>query len=144
MIGLFSFQGRTSRLGYWRTILLCVALAACVIALGYFAIIAVGPPGGVLLVGMAPVLWINFAVALRRLHDRDKGAWWFLMFLFGPAVCGGVAQQLAASEAPLIKVVSLPLLLASLGLNIWGFVELGCLSGKTTTNRLGAAPAIGG
>ena len=137
MIGLFSFRGRASRLTYWRTALLCIALGALVVTAGYFAVIAIGPPGGLVFAALAPILLINLSVALRRLHDRGKGIGWLLLFQFGPLVTSALAQQLARAVSPILQLGSLPLSLISLGLSLWGLVEIGFLRGQPAANRFG-------
>src|SRR5262249_42614559 len=36
--------------------------------------------------GMAFLLWIFFATTIKRLHDRDRSAWWVLPFLVLPCL----------------------------------------------------------
>lgn len=137
MSRLFSFQGRASRLEYWRVVLLCVAVSAGVILLGCGAILAIGSIAGVLFVALAPVLVVNIAAAARRLHDRDKSIWWLLVFQVAPFVAAGVAHRLAAQDEPTARLASLPFSLASLVLVVWAWVEIGFLPGKPGANRFG-------
>ena len=67
---------------------------------------------------MAIYWWNNFAVTVKRLHDRDKSAWWLVLW-WAISGLGGVFTYG----------------LASLGVAIWAFVELGCLEGTPGQNR---------
>ncbi len=31
-----------------------------------------------------PLVWVGLALGAKRLHDRDKSAWWLLLFYFVP------------------------------------------------------------
>ncbi len=89
-----------------------------------------------------------FAVTVKRLHDRNKSAWWLLVFFVVPMLL------IFASEIPLeARLISpdderMRLALFSPGLigmalSIWGFVEIYCLRGTVGDNRYGADPLAG-
>ena len=141
MIELFSFRGRTGRLGYWRVQLLSVVLIAIVVTAGYAAMICIGRVGGVLMLGLAPVLPLLVATMLRRLHDRGKGVGWLLLFQLCPPLASGAGQDLMIEDALGMRLVGALLSLAGFGLALWGFVEVGFLRGDPGDNRFGAAPA---
>lgn len=141
---LFSFHGRIGRAQFWGanvaigfslTIILSIVFAGMqasffaaltdsyvdpltgrggmmdqVEAMTLHAIIVVGP---ILFV----CLWIISAVAVKRLHDRDRPAWWFV------AYCG-------VCWMPYIGLLAM----------IWYFIELGCLPGTEGANRYDAEP----
>lgn len=134
----FRFQGRTSRAGYWRTVLLITVLVTLV----WIATIAAtmqGLPGGWLFLLMAPLVWMNVAVAVRRLHDRNKSAWWIIPFSVLPLASYGAAVAMAEAPDTLTShFATLPALLA-LVLSAWGWIELGFLKGAKGDNRYGAA-----
>jgi uncharacterized membrane protein YhaH (DUF805 family) len=140
MIRLFSFHGRASRLEYWRVVLLCVALSAIVILLGFGAATTVGPIGGVLFIAIAPILWLDVAAVVRRLHDRGKSVWWLVVFQVAPFAAVGTAQQLVARENPMMTLLSLPFSLTGIALSLWGWVEIGFIPGKPSANRFGDIP----
>lgn len=142
MIQLFSFKGRASRLGFWRVQLLLVALSAVDLALGYFAVIAAGPVGGILFVPFLPFLVIGVATCLRRLHDRGKNVWWLLLFNLCPPVCIGIAQTLVAKGSVALSAASLPFSLAGLAIWVWGWIEIGLRRGEPQNNRFGEAPKL--
>jgi len=138
---LFSFQGRTNRLGYWRVQLLCIGTVAIVWAIGNFAIIKISPIGAVVFAALAPIVLVGLATYLRRLHDRGKNLWWLLLYLGGPWACYGLAEQIIAAGSPAAAVESLPFSLAGLGLTLWALVEVGFLRGKAGVNRFGEEAA---
>ena len=134
---LFSFQGRLNRKPYWITIL---ATAVIIILLIVFALMMFGEhdfwAGGALLVVLVviyiPLIWISLAIGAKRLHDRDKSAWWLLLFYLAPSVLSAAANH--AGD------VSIILHLASFAITVWAFVELGCLRGTVGPNRFGPDP----
>jgi len=140
MWALFSFEGRTSRLGYWRGQLLAGVVAALAWAGGLFAMLGVGPIGGLLFALLAPALLISLATYVRRLHDRGKGLWWALLFLAGPLALSGLVQALAAQHTEASALESLPLLLAGFVLDIWALIEVGFRRGQPGANRFGGPP----
>jgi uncharacterized membrane protein YhaH (DUF805 family) len=144
MRGLFSFRGRVGRLGYWRAVLLAIALAALSLALGSFGVMTLGPWMGVLLAPIPVALVINIAAAQRRLHDRGKGWGWLILFGVGPLACAGVAAGLVPSDEPpalIAQLFALPFSLGGLVLSVWGLVEIGFLRGQPLANRYGPPPA---
>jgi uncharacterized membrane protein YhaH (DUF805 family) len=91
-----------------------------------------------------PVLCI-FMVAIlanvaRRLHDRNKSAWWLLLFFVLPTLLSlpfrlveAAHNEAAAGPAGLVAILGLPF-------SIWAFIELGCLKGTSGPNRFGDDP----
>jgi uncharacterized membrane protein YhaH (DUF805 family) len=135
---MFSFNGRTSRLGYWRTqitLLLAAALFWCggflladVTGVGAWSAIALG---GAILIYL-PVI----ALLFRRLHDRNKSGWWLLALYLAP-----FAISVALNAEPnLGEVATLVLSLIGLALWLWGFVEIGLRRGTPGPNRYGPDP----
>jgi uncharacterized membrane protein YhaH (DUF805 family) len=129
---LFSFSGRVNRRPYWLTsiamLLLIVILVAIVfmlmdVSLSLFVVL------GVLYI---PLLWIAFAIGAKRLHDRDKSAWWLLLFYILPSILSNVADSTSG--------LGILLWLISTAISIWAFVELGCLRGTVGPNRFGPDP----
>ena len=128
---LFSFNGRINRAKWWLTGL---AILACMIAL-----VLIGLAAGAL-VGLAivvlilyiPMLWVGLAVGAKRLHDRDKSAWWLLVFYVLPGVLQGIAEHTGA--------LSFIFYLVAAGISIWGIVELGFLRGTDGSNQYGPDP----
>lgn len=78
-----SFQGRARRREYWWfevfTVIVGLPLFivdAMIVGVDTVAQYGIGPLGG-----LAVLFFIipNFAVSVRRLHDRDKSGWWLLI-----------------------------------------------------------------
>ena len=86
---LFSFQGRLNRKRYWLTsitilviILLILFSALFLIREHQFAL--AGLEFVLLAILYLPLVWVGLALGAKRLHDRDKSAWWLLLFYFVP------------------------------------------------------------
>ena len=77
------------------------------------------------------------AVAIKRLHDRDKPGWWAILFIILPVLLSSAATDFVTPSAGILQAVSGLLLL-------WGFVELACLSGTRGPNKFGPDPLQSG
>jgi uncharacterized membrane protein YhaH (DUF805 family) len=141
----FSFRGRINRAKYWLaglTYFGVLVVLAIVLAVGFALetrrIFVFSVFGLIAVIAYAVIIVSSLAVGAKRLHDRDKSAWWILIFYVLPtaiSAAGDVAEGAAHDET-----VSLPFNLVSLGIGIWAFVELGCLRGTIGPNRFGADP----
>jgi uncharacterized membrane protein YhaH (DUF805 family) len=80
-------------------------------------------------------LWVYFATAVKRLHDRDKSAWWAILLVAIPTLYNHFAKWLP-DDSYLVLVISV----LAFVFCTWGFVELYCLRGSRKTNRFGADP----
>src|SRR4249920_1096564 len=93
----FSFRGRANRAGFWLVSLtwgvlglafdaVWTATSAAQVPVGrnHFVDIAFALPMLVMLVSCV-------AVGIRRLHDRNKRAWWLLLFYVAPPVLQAIA-----------------------------------------------------
>lgn len=135
---LLSFDGRLSRIGYWRAYLLLTITTALVWCAGLFAILLIGPLGAVILAPMPPLLIGIVAIAVRRLHDRGRSGWWVLpLVVFPLAVSLGLAAQVPGANPPAIDLL---LSLAGFILSLWGWVEIGFRRGASGPNRFGEDP----
>jgi len=108
---LFSFEERIPRRLYWaantRVVLVILVVVLLVeLSLGTES----GLGAGLLLLLYVSLLWVSFAVQVKRWQDRDKFGWWSLIG-FLPII--GAASQ---------------------------FVENGCLRRTKGPNRFGADP----
>jgi len=129
----FSFKGRINRAKYWLVLLVGSAIFATIL-LGAIAAQswALGILAGLLFI---PFFVSSLAVAVKRLHDREKSAWWLLVFYLLPALLDGMAN--VAEDASLVFS------LASFAVSLWAFVELGCLRGTIGDNQYGPDPLEG-
>lgn len=136
--GLLRFDGRLSRIGFWRAYLFLLVASSLVWCLGLFAVMAIGRLGAVLLAPMLPMLAANVAIIVRRLHDRGRSGWWAVPFFILPFLAGlGMSAETAGSSAPALLALTV---LGSAGLAIWGWIEIGFLRGSEGPNRYGADP----
>jgi uncharacterized membrane protein YhaH (DUF805 family) len=131
---LFSFTGRLNRAPYWLASLVAIVVAV-LICVGIAVAIHRAIPAMVML--FLPVFvaltWITLALSIKRLHDRDKSAWWILMFYFAPSMLQAIGQDTGSTRSILMSLVGT-------GISIWGFVELGFLRGTAGQNSYGADP----
>ena len=145
---LFSFRGRINRAKYWLAALVIFGILVVAIGIGATAAVA-GNYSSPLLLLIFPVvllaLFSGLAVGAKRLHDREKSAWWLLPFYLVPGVLQGVADSLKdiRGEDMVSLVLALALYLVALALSVWAFVELGCLRGTVGANRYGPDPLEG-
>src|SRR5262249_34335066 len=124
---LFSWRGRISRASMW--LFLLIAAVAYAIAVGAFAAViqydqarhphapndpattgtVIGMLFGIGLIFLpvfALLLYCSLAVMAKRLHDRNKSAWWVLIFVAGPAVISGVAASVAENGGASVTAAS--------------------------------------
>jgi uncharacterized membrane protein YhaH (DUF805 family) len=165
---LFSFSGRLNRARFWLAsiVLIVVSVVLLPISILSAALVVISPASFAILIGFGgwPVMpaafaglqfvlclyllvscaallaWFaGFAVATKRLHDRNKSAWWLLLFYLAPLILAAIAYYtdpggIAAFEVRLI------LGLAGLSIWIWFLVEFGFLRGTAGPNRYGPDP----
>lgn len=88
------------------------------------------------------LFWASLALALKRLHDRNKSGWWLMLFYAIPGVLSGVAviPEIAEPQSITMAWVAIGLGLTMLVIEIWAFVELYCLRGTRGENRFGPDP----
>ena len=135
---LFSFRGRLNRKPYWMTVIVTMAIILLLLLLALimireqrfecaaFTVI-------ILLILYIPLIWIGLAIGAKRLHDRDKSAWWLLVFYALPGILSSAGNQMD-------DVAFLVLHVVSFAITVWAFVELGCLRGTRGPNRFGPDP----
>jgi len=165
---LFSFQGRINRAKIWLYILIVIGAEILYFALFWLLIGASGmglltglaSPGaavaggvsGILAIALScvffvAVIWTGFAVAVKRLHDRNKSGWWVLLFYFVPPLLDVAAFATAPTgadgEPGELTALGGVLALAGVAIVIWAFVELYCLRGTVGDNRFGQDPLAG-
>src|SRR6267142_1037973 len=131
---LFSFEGRLNRKGYWLTniavvVILLVILAVVMFRAREFA--AFGLTMALLVILYIPLIWVSLALGAKRLHDRDKSAWWLVLFYAVPGILSSLANQMEFGFV---------LHLVSFAITVWAFVELGCLRGHGGTKPIWPRP----
>ena len=139
---LFGASGRINRAKYWRSFLtyIVAGLLAGVILLTAAGIAA---PLFIIMVVVVLIPWLlwGFSITTERLHDRNKSAWWLVVFYGLPAVLGQLAKAawFAGAAGTVFYYI---LALAGFALTIWGFVEIGFLRGTAGSNAYGPDPLL--
>ena len=135
-----SFQGRANRKRFWLTTLSLFGLFL-VSSLIVMGVTAASPFLSLIVVPF----WLAFLVAsvangARRLHDRNKSAWWLLLFSGLPTLLA-IPYELAKYGPPDdFQLAAAALAALGLPFSIWGFIVVGCLKGTTGPNRFGDDP----
>lgn len=136
---MFGYDGRIGRLACFLGFLAFVAITGFFSGIAEDATVGTGDIGRyvafVFIVGTG--IWMHSAVTIKRLHDRDKSAWWYLIYGVAPFGCflGGIYFWTARA----LVVASVLFVLSFVGL-IWAIVELGFMRGTAGENRFGPAP----
>ena len=145
---LFGFSGRINRAKFWLWILLYIIAAIVVGGLIYAVnsstVDAIAPAAFGLIAFIT-----GLAVYTKRLHDRNKSAWWLLVFwvlptalvLIGAAVAALSSDSDAGGNPSLAgAIIALVFIFVGFGLFVWAFVELACLRGTIGQNAYGPDP----
>jgi uncharacterized membrane protein YhaH (DUF805 family) len=137
---LFGAGGRISRAKYWRSLIIFVG-AGLLVGVILLTAANIAAPLFVVALLVVALPWLMWGLAFHteRLHDRDKSAWWLLVFYVVPGAlghCAKAAWLTGATGTGLHYVLTL----AAFGLSIWGFVEIGLLGGNAGSNRYGSNP----
>ena len=133
---LFSFTGRLNRAPYWLAAIAASVVAALIVFVIVLAIGRIIPATIVLVVAVfLPLIWITLALAIKRLHDRDKSGWWLLLFYLAPSIL-----EVIGKSAGLAMSIVGPI---GMGIGIWGLVEIGFLRGTAGQNSYGPDPLAG-
>ena len=133
---LFSFQGRLNRKPYWTmaittTVVFILLLLLAVVTLREYGLEFLLVTIAILVILYIPLIWIGLGA--KRLHDRDKSAWWLLVFYALPTILSTVADRVEDAQFIILHIVSF-------GISVWAFVEIGCLRGTVGPNRYGSDP----
>jgi uncharacterized membrane protein YhaH (DUF805 family) len=139
---MFGASGRINRAKYWRSFLIYL-FAGLLAAVILFTAAGIAAPLFIIMVVIVLIPWLLWGVSFttERLHDRDKSAWWLVVFYLVPGVLGQLAKAawLAGTAGTVLYDV---LALAGFALTIWGFVEIGFLRGTAGSNRYGPDPLL--
>jgi uncharacterized membrane protein YhaH (DUF805 family) len=139
----FSFTGRINRTKYWIGIAVFVIIA---IISGTVAYIGEETPALHVLGFIIDVSLVisGLALASKRLHDRDKSAWWLLVFYLLPSVLLVIGSLMSfygiGAESAGGVIGSVVFYALGLGVMIWAIVELGFLRGTRGPNKYGPDP----
>jgi uncharacterized membrane protein YhaH (DUF805 family) len=139
---LFSASGRINRAKYWHSTLLFI-VAGLMAAVILFTAAGIAAPLFVVALVLVLIPWLLWGVSIttERLHDRDKSAWWLVLFYLVPGVFGQLSKY-PWFEGAAGTVLHSFLALAGFALTLWGFVEIGCLRGTAGSNTYGPDPLV--
>jgi uncharacterized membrane protein YhaH (DUF805 family) len=180
---LFGFSGRINRAKQWAVLLVALVHGIIIAFLFSFTVgfavfadifqrkatviaVATSPQMHLFIIFFGILytigLYIGVAVATKRLHDRDKSAWWLLVFIVLPLVLnipallylphqlafvGQVMRAAQENLPPPAQPLEPPLVVISRGaatiISLWAFVELYILRGTVGDNRYGPDPLAG-
>jgi uncharacterized membrane protein YhaH (DUF805 family) len=130
---LFSFRGRINRAKYWLFALVFLivsfSLGLDILTSGFSVALLVS----VVIVSLL-MIYTGLAVGAKRLHDRNRSAWWLVVFYLVPGVLEAAGRNVQND------VLSFVFALAEVGIYIWMLVELGCLRGTPGPNQYGPDP----
>jgi uncharacterized membrane protein YhaH (DUF805 family) len=133
LVSLFlSFSGRINRARYWLGTLVLLALAVGIAA----AFVGQSERRGLVRAAVGLLLlflvYSRISVSAKRFHDRGMSGW-TASFAFAPVPILVAAEIL---QNDLLAVLGN---LFSVGIEIWFFIELGCLRGDAGPNLFGPA-----
>jgi uncharacterized membrane protein YhaH (DUF805 family) len=136
---LFGYDGRIGRLYGFLGFLAFVATIAFLSSIAEDVTVGTGDIGRyvALIVIIGTGIWMHSAVTIKRLHDRNKSAWWYLVYGVAPFGIFIVAIYLWTLRT--WEAASALFVLSFAGL-IWAIVELGFLRGTEGPNRYGPDP----
>ncbi|GAA0549891.1 uncharacterized membrane protein YhaH (DUF805 family) [Rhizomicrobium palustre] len=156
MLGfLFSFRGRASRADIWKFTIAGIVLV--LVLRGSFAtirdadvfaqapeILSHAPTADKLLLlsillTFCVITLAGLAVTTRRLHDREKSAWWLIPFWALPELARLLFPGGLSAHTP-YGWFGVLVTLISFGLSFWAFLELLCFGGSIGENEYGPDP----
>jgi uncharacterized membrane protein YhaH (DUF805 family) len=136
---LFDFRGRINRAKFWLAHLIYVVFLIAVIGIASTVFSSIDTVFGAALVACIPLAVSGMAVGIKRLHDRNKSAWWLAVFAV-PWVLPFVGAALDGFVTPAGDMAFVFLQYVGLAIMIWALVELGCLRGTIGANQYGGDP----
>jgi uncharacterized membrane protein YhaH (DUF805 family) len=139
---LFGAGGRINRAKYWRSVLVFIG-TGLMTAVILFTAAGIATPMFLLAVVLVLIPWLLWGASFttERLHDRDKSAWWLVVFYVAPGVPGQLAKAawFAGGGGTVLHYI---LALMAFVPAVWGFFELGCLPGTAGSNAYGPDPLV--
>lgn len=148
VLGLLSLAGRASRTQYWLTLFINVAaFALAILAVAAFEWREYGrvsvpvkfdPDLFYIALVVAPLCLLTLGAAIlvpvKRMHDRNKSGWWFVIGLTAPLLLFSLAEEFdGISDGD--QIIQAALGMIGLSTWIWTFIELGFLPSVHRDNR---------
>jgi len=88
-------------------------------------------------------LWVNLALSVKRVHDRDRTGWWIAAMYLSIIVAVGLGfltlTQPEGQREPLNTIAVIAIIAAGV-LLVWLVIEIGFLMGTRGPNRFGSDP----
>jgi uncharacterized membrane protein YhaH (DUF805 family) len=142
---LFGFDGRINRAKYWLTfffwcfiaVVLYFVLKALLVATGLDDSMAMFFGVGLLI--YLPFMVSAIAISVKRLHDRNKSAWWLAFYYLAPVALSLLVFMIAGTE-PDDSDIAKGLQFVILVIHVCMLIDLGCLRGTSGPNRFGPDP----
>ncbi len=140
---LFDFRGRINRAKFWLAALIYILFLFGMTGLVFAVTDSFASVIAVSLLAYVVLLVSGAAIAVKRLHDRNKSARWLVLVAVPVVLPMLVAIFIDPFEPdPPMAVVALQYV--SLAISVWAVIELGCLRGTIGTNRYGPDPLLPG
>ena len=125
-----AFDGRLSRLAFWRCWLSVQVFGVLGWTLSIVATIEGGALGALFLVPTIMLYAIALASCLvRRLHDRGRSGWQLIPIVGGPLAARVAAEPLLHSATPILACIGAGLAFATVVANLWAMSEIGIQDG---------------
>jgi uncharacterized membrane protein YhaH (DUF805 family) len=136
---MFGYDDRIGRVAYW------LGLAAAWAITGFFFAIVEDVTAGTGDIGryvavtfiVGTFFWMHSAITVKRLHDRDRSAFWYLIYGIAPfgLFIAAIYFYIARLPVPAWTLF----VLSFVGL-FWVIIELGFMRGTPGPNRFGPVP----
>ena len=130
---LFGFSGRINRAKFWLAALIYCVFFFAVIGIAMALSSSMNAVFGAAIVAYIPLIVSGLAVGIKRLHDRNKSAWWLILFWIVPGMLSGGGSAMGETAGLIPN-------LAAAALSLWGLVEIGFLRGASGPNNYGPDP----
>lgn len=139
---LFSFGGRISRVDFWILVVTIVSIVTAAFVVDRIFMVGVLTDALSIIV-FAIIVPVFLSAMARRLHDRNKSAWYILLFVGVPTVLqqflgGGDTFQIIFISGGTTSFLDF----ICLAISTWMIVELGFLPGSQGDNTYGPSPLV--
>jgi uncharacterized membrane protein YhaH (DUF805 family) len=138
---LFGYDDRIGRVAYWLGLAAAWAITIFLSAIADDVTAGTGDIGRYVAFAfiVGTFFWIHSAVTVKRLHDRNRSALWYLVYGIAPIALFIAAIYFYITRVPVPAWTLFALSIAGL---IWVIVELGLMRGTSGPNRFGPEPPI--
>jgi uncharacterized membrane protein YhaH (DUF805 family) len=127
----FSFDGRINRAIWWAVIGGTFSLD-----IGLFMLTVNGMNATIYSVSGLIIFALRLAPSAKRLHDRNKSAWWLLAYFALP-------ELLFLLIIPQVGQIDVTMATILIAIVVWMIIDLGILPGTLGANRYGPDPLAG-